>query len=69
MKKTSWMLTESHEEDTICLNSEARVFIYSQVSSTVKTVHQRKLYVYVENSTSEKNVRAVRARIKPYVGT
>ena len=62
MKKTLWLFTEIHKEDVICLNIETSVFIYSQGSSTVKTVHQRKLYVYVENRTSDKTVRAVRAR-------
>ena len=45
------------------------VFIYSQGYSTVKIIRQRELYVYVENRTSEKTVRAVCARRKLYVGT
>ena len=53
------VLTERHKEDVICLNIETSVFIYSQGSSTVKTVRQGKLYVYVGNHTSEKTVCAV----------
>ena len=59
MKKTSRLLTESHEEDVICLNSETIAFIYSRGSSTVKTIRQEKMYVYIGNHTSEKTVRAV----------
>ena len=60
MKKTLRLLTESHEEDVICLNSETSVCIYSRGSSTMKTVRQGKLYVNVGNRASEKTVRAVR---------
>ena len=59
MKKTLRLLTESHKEDLICLNSETSVFIYSRGSSTMKTVRQVKLYVYVGNHTSDKTVCAV----------
>ena len=59
MDKTLRLLTESHKEDVICLNSETSVFIYSWVSSTVKNIRQGKLYVYIGNHTSEKTVCAV----------
>ena len=61
MKKTSRLLTESQEEDLTFLNNETSIFIYSRNSSTVKTVCQGKLYLYLGNRTSEKTVRAVRA--------
>ena len=61
MDKILRLLTESCEGDVICLNSEMSVFVYSQGSSAVKTVRQLRLYVYVGNRTSEKNVCAVRA--------
>ena len=63
MKKTPGILTESHKEDVIFMNSETSVFIYSRGSSTVKTVRQGKLYVYVGKRTSEKTICAVRARM------
>ena len=63
MKKTLWLLIDIHKEDVICLNSETSVFVYSRGSSTVKTVGQGKLYVYVGKRTSEKTICAVRARM------
>ena len=63
IKKTLRLLTEIHEEDVICLNSETSVCIYSRGFSTVKTVRQGKLYVYVGKRTSEKTICAVRARM------
>ena len=61
IKKTLRLLTEIHEEDVICLNSETSVCIYSRGFSTVKTVRQGKMYVYVVKFLSDKNVCAVRA--------
>ena len=70
MKKTLQILIESHKEDVIFLNIETSVFIYSRGYSTVKTVIQVKLYVYVGKRTSDKTVfvvYAVRSCMYPYV--
>ena len=72
-----WLLTESHEEDFATINRESRrrfnlskyweerLYLFSRFSSE-KNVRQRKMSVYVEKRTSEKNVCV---RRQPYVGT
>ena len=61
MTKTLLLLTRSNEGDVIWVNSETSFFIYYQSSSTVKTLGQGKLYMYVGNHTPEKTNHAVRA--------
>ena len=70
MKNTLQILIESHKEDVIFLNIETSVFIYSRGYSTVKTVLQVNIYVYVGKRKSDKTVfvvHSVRACMYTYL--